>query len=248
MKYNEVVCQVRDPLYRGMSQLQDKKVIYVNGSINSLGLCNFDVVFHCAAQSKVNSDPVDIYESNIEFTFKLLNAVANKEKPPRFIFISSIVAPENKTLYAASKLAGETLVQSYANLGLVDGYVLRPCSIAGNRKNGVIYDIVKKVQSDEPTLELFTNSHKPFIHVDQLTSIIIDIAKNTYQDRLLTLSNNPIHVREIADIAMEELGINKPINWGESWPGDTDINIKSDIVLGSSDWAIRKAIKDILND
>lgn len=207
----------------------------------------YDVIYHTYWNPRQASPPQE-YIDNVQFTYDVLEMIGSQEKRPKFIFISSIVVKNPTTFYAASKVAGEALVNEYTSKGFIKGISVRPCAIVGKNGRGMLYDIVSKIRSDEKTLNLMTNSRKPFVHVDDVCRILKFIGLNKYERKQSTIcSDFSMSVSEIAEMAMAKIDRKKEIVWGSGYIGDTDI------MGGGSDWAvesvnevINKAINDIL--
>ena len=204
-----------------------------------------EVVYHTAgiALNKPDDDnPSFILRNNIEGTNNLLNGLKDC---PRFVFASSVTVygvfcctyPPNWmsytrpiSLYATSKLACENLVRTYESQKRIDGTSIRiPALVGLNATHGLLKDIIAKVESDSPTLDLIGNepgSVKPFQHVDEIAKIFYNVGsyKPGYEDIGLTCvvgNKDSITVKTVAELVMKQLGKNKEIKWsGSLWSGD----------------------------
>src|SRR5882724_7749788 len=125
-----------------------------------------DTVFHLAANADVRfglNHPRKDLEQNTIATFNVLEAMrANNIKRIAFSSTGStygeaeiIPTPENApfpiqtSLYAASKVAGETLIHSYCEGFGFEGYVFRFVSILGERyTHGHVLDFYKQLLTD----------------------------------------------------------------------------------------------------
>lgn len=175
------------------------------------------------------------------------------------------INPSNPTsIYGASKVAAEALVDAYTNLGLVDGISLRFCAIVGpSLTHGVLKDFIRKIKTEE-NLEIlgdYPGSIKPYLHVNDVCLAIeaaIDL-KGDHPKGIIVTANNSVSIDKIADICMNSLNIKKEKVWlGESknFAGDNREVIASNrealYYLGwypkheISEDAIRQAIKENL--
>jgi UDP-glucose 4-epimerase len=211
-----------------------------------------DVIFHLAANPIVKDDeacPTQISYDNVLATHNLLAFAPNG---CRFIFASSVTV-YGKTLdipgltvsedceqyptsvYAATKIASEALVNAYTNLGKVDGVNLRLIANVGpHSTHGLVHDIIRKLRSDSEHLNLlgsYPGSCKPFIHVDDTVSAMFwaafsGMAKIGDAYNITSLRNSgqsSLRVDQVAQIVMNELGIYKELSWGgnlSNWRGD----------------------------
>lgn len=188
-------------------------------------------------------------------THKLLDATP---KNCKFVFASSVAVygqylghetyklhhePKPISVYAQAKLHGENLVKLYAEVyKRINGYsILRFCGHIGDKDKGVIKDIIDKIQSPSPYLELLGDepgSLKPYIHIDDSVRCVLDISKLTKDTKIGIYNICPdtsLTVKEIAEIIMEELAIYKPIIWtgnNANWNGDG----KTILVKGSRNY------------
>lgn len=191
-----------------------------------------DVIFHFAGCATVSSPAQKIWKSNVDTTFNLLDTISRLDykKPPKFILASSINAAYNQSPYSASKLAAEALVNAYNYQEHVIGMPLRFCAVAGaHNTHGAVRDIIKKIlTADNP--EVFGNypgSQKPFLFVDNLVDIILDITENLNTVNCLrwpAITIGPHDNVSIADIIeIVKKYTNKTVDVkfnGQGWKGD----------------------------
>lgn len=236
-----------------------------------------DIIYHLAGCPLVKGDSYRTVDTNVMGT---LNLLEHAPKGCRFVYASSATvygdypgtADENTTpsptsAYAASKLAGEALVQAYTAQGRVLGLTLRMIANVGpGSTHGLLHDVVAKLKSDSPTLELFgeaPGSCKPLMHVDDTAAatVYLSLLKWKHMDvyRVFNVSvQHSVTVATVADIAMQVTGINKPITWlGQQslWPGDNpEIYISNRKLLNTdfkaiyevSEHAVTAAVKEML--
>lgn len=159
-----------------------------------------------------------------------------------------------KHMYGAIRLANETQLRIVAATRGFHYHILRPvATISGTREKGLIADIIRKLRSDSPTLNLFGDkpgSRKPYIHVDDVVDAHVNFEQ--FGGGITNISTvTTLSVEEVAHICMHELGVNKDIMWDASknWPEDDKyIAVDSSSArydgwhCGTSEKAIRKTI------
>ena len=152
-----------------------------------------DVVVHLAANADVRfgtDHPRRDLEQNTLATFNVLEAMrANNLK--RIVFSSTgsvygeatvIPTPEDApfpvqtSLYAASKLACEGLIQAYCEGFGFEGYIFRFVSILGERySHGHVFDFYKKLLHDPSKLEVLGDGHqrKSYLYIQDCIDAIL---------------------------------------------------------------------------
>jgi nucleoside-diphosphate-sugar epimerase len=215
-----------------------------------------DVIFHFAGCATVSSPPDKIWIANVDTTFNLLQYAP---KGCKFILASSINAEKNNTVYAASKIAAETLVETYTSSGDVKGVSVRLCAVAGaGNSHGVVKAVIDKFMREDE-VRLLTNSYKPITYVQEIAEKIVNLVDNKdifkSYNQFNMVANDSISVSEIADIAKYLLKSNKKFTFtNTSWTGDEQyVAIRQTIEeygiygeLMCCDEAVEKAMKDIL--
>jgi len=169
------------------------------------------------------------------------------------------------SLYAASKVACETLITAYVHNYDLRAWIFRFGNIVGpNPTHGVIYDFIHKIQRDPSRLEVLGNGTqaKPYVHVDDcLDGIEFGIA-NAHEDvNYFNLAvEDQTSVREITDWTLEAMGIDRSsidVKYGDAprgWRGDVaqvQLDTKKMTRLGwkprlTSQEAVQKAIGEIV--
>lgn len=221
----------------------------ISGIKDEITQFNPNVVIHLAAIPiiKPNAEkPDEIIQANINGTFNLINLLP---EGCRVIFASTVTVYgdkpsylgrvyENTTLeptsiYAATKIAGENLINIYTQQGKIEGFNLRLCATVGKYStHGIVHDFVRKLRSDSECLEVlgdYPGSKKPFLHqLDVCDAFVKTInahfnpKHNTYN--ICSWSN--INVHEVAKAAMEGLNIHKEVKWlgsAANWKGDNKL-------------------------
>jgi UDP-glucuronate 4-epimerase len=193
-------------------------------------------VLHCGAISGpmvARDNPYLIVQSNIVGTANILE-LARVRKMRRVVFLSSVSAygntpagidpvPEDVVLsptsvYGASKVAGEALVNAYRLQHGVDGISLRPAWVYGPGRTTAcaIRTMIEDAQAGRRTHFPFGRDfHRQYVHVDDVADAILlaldaaafsQPAYTITGDSFLTLGQVAATVRKVlprADITME---------------------------------------------
>lgn len=236
-------------------------------------------VWHLAANPDVRigaEKPDDIYRNNVFATYRLLEAM-RKVGVRKIIFTSTstvygeakqIPTPEEYpmhpiSLYGASKLACEALIESYCHTFDFRAYIYRFANVIGKRStHGVIYDFIKKLRENQEELEILGNGeqNKSYIYIDDCVSAMFAGLKAEGRINIFNIgSEDQIKVKRIAEIVAEEMGLNPRFKFtgGErGWKGDVPIMLLSVEKLKKFGWkprfgseeAVRKAVRDLLDE
>jgi len=157
-----------------------------------------DFVFHLAANADIKdgwSHPRKDLEQNTIATFNVLEAMrANGIKRLAFSSTGStygeatlIPTPEDApfpvqtSLYAASKVAGETLLSSYAEGGQLDeAYIFRFVSILGERyTHGHVFDFYQQLIAHPDRLRILGdgNQRKSYLYVQDCVDALLHVTR-----------------------------------------------------------------------
>jgi UDP-glucose 4-epimerase len=157
-------------------------------------------VFHLAANADVRfglEHPRKDLEQNTIATFNVLEAMrTNGIKKIAFASTGSVYGeavviptpedapfPVQTSLYAASKVAGESLIQAYCEGFGFEGYIFRFVSILGERyTHGHVFDFYRQLMQDPTRLRVLGdgNQRKSYLYVqDCLDAILQVMAKKT---------------------------------------------------------------------
>jgi UDP-glucose 4-epimerase len=188
----------------------------------------FDLVFHLAANADVRggkaNTQIDL-EQNIVGTRNVLEAMRINQVP-EIVFTSSATvygepdvfptpetyAPLQTSLYGASKLSAEAMIQAYSEYFSIRSYMFRFVSWIGERySHGVVYDFVKKLKTNPRELEILGdgNQRKSYLHVeDGVQGIFLAIANIREQKNVINLGHESyMNVMRLASIVIEEMGL-----------------------------------------
>ena len=126
--------------------------------------------------------------------------------------------------YGAAKLASEAFVSSFSSLHNFQVWIARFCNAVGpNMTVGVIPDLIKKIKQHPKELEVYGDGtqSKPFIWIDDLVEGVMCLLENTnepYNAYLVGVDSN-CTVERIAQIVMEEVGVQVPIKYMGDYKG-----------------------------
>jgi UDP-glucose 4-epimerase len=151
------------------------------------------VVFHLAANADVRfglEHPRKDLEQNTIATFNVLEAMrSNGIKKIAFSSTGSVYGeasviptpedapfPVQTSLYAASKVAGESMIQAYCEGFGFEGYIFRFVSILGERyTHGHVFDFYRQLLQDPTRLRVLGdgNQRKSYLYVQDCLGAIL---------------------------------------------------------------------------
>jgi UDP-glucose 4-epimerase len=169
--------------------------------------------------------------------------------------------------YGASKLAGEALIGSYCYMFDKQGFAFRFGNVVGPRQtHGVGFDFVKRLLANSKELQILGDGKqsKSYIHVEDVVNAVLHVAK-TGKERFKSFNVatlDYITVNEIADIAIEVLGLPKAnvaishTGGDRGWKGDVPIVRLNTNRIRQTGWsnsrscaeAIRASLMQLLPD
>lgn len=200
-------------LYGDITKIED---IFWCFQLAELNDEKIDYVIHLAAESGIIpslKNPLKSIDVNINGTKNLLE-ISRKKEVKKFIFASSggnvlghqeppvteDTIPQPVSPYGASKIAGESLCQSYFRSFGLNTIILRFSNVYGpwsfHKKGNFFPELLKKMKNNE-TFSIFGDGEqtRDFIYVDDLCNAIISCLNN-----------------EKANGEIFQLGINKEIS------------------------------------
>jgi UDP-glucose 4-epimerase len=166
----------------------------------TVAMAGCDFVFHIAANADVRfglDHPEKDLQQNTIATFNVLEAMrANGVKKIAFSSTGSVYGeteliptpedapfPVQTSLYAASKVAGEALIQAYCEGYGFEGYIFRFVSILGERyTHGHVFDFYRQLLAHPERLKVLGNGYqrKSYLYVhDCIEAILHVINQNT---------------------------------------------------------------------
>lgn len=205
-----------------------------------------DEVWHLAANAEVRKYDMKTFIEQIEMTKNVLEAM-KRNGVKKIVFTSSSVVygeairngkptPENYqfnpiSLYAASKIACEALIQAWCSLNNRQAWIFRLANVVGPRlTHGVIFDFVNKLRKNPNELEILGdgNQKKSYIYVDDcIEAMIFARRKSNDQINIFNVGNEDwITVKEIAKIVSRKMGLKPELRFtggDRGWPGDVPL-------------------------
>jgi UDP-glucose 4-epimerase len=230
-----------------------------------------EFVFHLAANADVRfgtEHPRKDFEQNTVVTFNVLEAMrANGLKRIAFSSTGSIYGesrefptpetasfPVQTSLYGASKLAGEGLIQAYCEGFGFQGYIFRFVSVLGERyTHGHVFDFYDSLSKNPSRLRVLGNGHqrKSYIYVhDCIEAMLVAIERATEKVNVLNLGNDEYtDVNSSIKWITEHLSVKPKLEYtgGErGWIGDNPFIFLDTTRIRSLGWkpslSIREAV------
>ncbi len=167
------------------------------------------------------------------------------------------------SIYGVSKLVSENLVAGYSDIYGVKALTLRFANIVGPRQtHGVIVDFISKLRKNPRKLEILGDGtqKKSYLHVrdliDGMHVALEHLRKSSARYEVYNVGNiDWISVKEIADLVVEEMGLNnveylyKPATHdGRGWAGDVKFMLLDVRKLMSLGWRPKLTSKEALRD
>ena len=204
-----------------------------------------DIVFHLAANADVRfgtQHPGKDLEQNTLGTFHVLEAM-RKTGTRRIAFASTgsvygeaevIPTPEHApfpvqtSLYGASKLAGEALIQAYCSGFGFQAYIFRFVSMLGERyTHGHVFDFYKQLCQNPQVLHVLGDGQqrKSYLHVqDCISAMLLALARATEPVNIFNLGTDAYcRVTDSIGWISAHLGLNPQLAFAggaRGWVGD----------------------------
>jgi UDP-glucose 4-epimerase len=241
---------------RHFEHVTDKRLRVITGDAKDLktlreAMDGHDVVVHLASNPDIAravvEPEIDFREGTV-LTQNVVEAMRNSGAK-RILYasgsgvygdIGEIAANEDYgplipvSTYAASKLAGEALISAYCHMFGLSTCVFRFANVVGPRQtHGVGYDFIRRLLQDPTHLRILGdgNQSKSYIHVTDVVNAIFMADEKTEKcyEAYNVATGDYVTVKEIADLAVECLGLN-PVNvkyeftgGRGGWKGDVPI-------------------------
>ena len=255
---------------------KDERFSFVEGDLLdedtlSKAMEGFQMVFHFAANADVRfgtDHPRRDLEQNTIATFNVLEAMRH-QSIRKIAFASTgsvygeaevIPTPEDApfpiqtSLYASSKLAGESLMSSYCEGFDFQAWIFRFVSILGERyTHGHVFDFYKKLKRDPTRLEVLGNGkqRKSYLYVqDCINSILLAIEKGQKKVNLFNLGvDGYCTVNDSIGWICEALGVDPKLNYsgGErGWIGDNPFIYLDTQKINQMGWKPKLGIQEAI--
>lgn len=205
-----------------------------------------DVVVHLAANADVRfgtEHPRKDLEQNTLATFNVLEAMrANQVRRVAFSSTGSIYGepkvfptpedapfPIQTSLYGASKLAGEALIEAYCEGFGFQAFIFRFVSILGERyTHGHVFDFYKQLRAHPATLRVLGNGRqrKSYLYVqDCIDAMLVAMDRAREKVNIFNLGTDEFcEVRDSIGWITQRLGVTPEVTYagGErGWIGDS---------------------------
>jgi UDP-glucose 4-epimerase len=160
--------------------------------------------------------------------------------------------PLQTSLYGASKLAAEGLIQAYCEGFGISGYIFRFVSILGERySHGHVFDFYKQLAEHPDHLHVLGNGHqrKSYLYVhDCIDAILMALEKAKHKVNIFNLGTDEYcEVNDSIGWICDYLGLRPKLTYagGErGWIGDSPFILLDCSRMRSLGWRPKRTIKD----
>jgi UDP-glucose 4-epimerase len=208
--------------------LPSGRVQTVEGDVTEFGVVLEAVggaagIFHMAVLplDPCSENPRRCLEVNVDGTLNVLEAARDAgAKKVVFSSASSVYGDTNetmdeshplgaRTMYGASKIAGEYFVRAFHDLYGIDYVTLRYMNVYGPRQEGgLVINVLRRIQSGEPPTIMGDGSQSfDFVHVaDVAAANVRAMASDVTEGEFNVGGGNEVTVREIVDRLLAATG------------------------------------------
>jgi UDP-glucose 4-epimerase len=264
--------------FSGQFQTECFDVSNVSQLKNLFETHEFTHVFHLVANSDIKAGATSP-AADFNDTFKSSVALAEvlRFHPINTLFFSSssaVYGEIDETLdsnlsiircpvssYGWAKLGSEMLLHESSRSNDFRFVNMRfPNVVGGEPTHGLLFDMKSKLDTEDEYLEVLGDGsqNKPYIHVEELCSIIIRLVleTETFRGDCNIGPKDTITVKQIIQIILEISQLLPKVAWGTDpfgWPGDVRQYSYSgnlpkecrDLVISSSENAIRTSVREL---
>jgi UDP-glucose 4-epimerase len=235
----------------------------------AMGDSEADIVFHLAANADVRfgtDHPVKDLEQNTVATFNVLESMRARGvrriafastgsiygEPAVFPTPETAPFPVQTSLYGASKLAGEGLIQAYCEGFGFQGYIFRFVSIVGERySHGHVFDFYRSLRANPKELRVLGNGRqrKSYLYVqDCLDAILLVLDGASDKVNIFNLGTDEYcDVNDSIGWITGHLGINPARNYtggDRGWIGDSPFIFLETAKIRSLGWKPKLTIRE----
>lgn len=228
----------------------------------------FSRVFHYAAYPVVKDSAestVEFFHNNVTATFNVLEG-CRKTGVKQVVFpststvygdVKKIPTPEEYPLepisnYAASKVAGEAFVSSFAHSYGIKGAVLRYANIFGPRaSHGIMWDFYWKLKKNPSELEILGdgNQKKSYLYIsDCISASLLAAEKQVKTFEVFNIgSDDSITAKEIADFISQTMDLAPKYVFSggkRGWVGDVVLMQLDTAKIRSLGWEPKVSIRE----
>jgi UDP-glucose 4-epimerase len=228
-----------------------------------------EIVFHLAANADVRfgvDHPRKDLDQNIIATFNVLEAMrATGARRIAFASTGSIYGeasviptpehapfPVQTSLYGASKLAGEGLIQAYCEGFGFQSWIFRFVSILGERyTHGHVFDFYRSLRADSTRLRVLGNGRqrKSYLYVqDCIDAIFVALDRATDKVNVLNLGTDEYcEVNDSIGWIIGDLGVSPILDYTGSdrgWMGDNPFIFLDTARIRALGWKPKLTIRE----
>jgi UDP-glucose 4-epimerase len=249
----------------------------LNSELLTAAMKDSDFVFHLAANADVRfglNEPGRDLQQNTVATFHVLEAMRiNGIERIAFSSTGSVYGeaaivptpedapfPIQTSLYAASKVAGECMIEAYCEGFGFEGYIFRFVSILGERyTHGHVFDFFKQLMTDPSRLKVLGDGtqRKSYLYVQDCLSAILHViglntaAKAKHRCEVYNLGTDEYcAVRESISWICSRMSVTPSLEFSggdRGWIGDNPFIFLDTAKVRRTGWrselSIRKAIE-----
>jgi UDP-glucose 4-epimerase len=228
-----------------------------------------DIVFHLAANADVRfglDHPNKDLQQNTIATFNVLEAMRSNGvrrivfastgsiygEPTAFPTPEDAPFPIQTSLYGASKLAGEALIEAYCEGFDFQSYIFRFVSIVGERyTHGHVFDFYKQLRANPHELKVLGNGkqRKSYLHVqDCIDSMLLAIEKAKNRVNIFNLGTDEYcEVNDSIKWITGHLGLSPKVIYtggDRGWVGDNPFIFLDISRIRGLGWNPRLSVQD----
>jgi UDP-glucose 4-epimerase len=237
-----------------------------------------EFVFHLAANADVRfgvEHPSKDFEQNTRATFHVLEAMRlNGIRQMAFASTGSVYGeaeviptpedcpfPVQTSLYGASKVAGEAMIQAYCEGFRMNAYIFRFVSILGPRyTHGHVIDFVQQLQEHNGFLKVLGDGtqRKSYLHVSDCVRAMLHLISGGAAQRakhgafIANLGTNEYcTVRDSIGWICKKLGVSPELQFSggnRGWIGDNPFIYLDTTKIRGTGWASKFAIQESVED
>ena len=193
-------------LFQAIHSLNDERVRILLGSVTDyerveLACQNVDIVFHTAAIKNIEIsefNPIETIETNIQGTVNLVK-VSMKNKPVKFLNISTDKAVDPSTLYGSTKQIGERLISWAA---AHSEWIIFSSIRFGNiiETKGNVFELWREQHEKNLPLTITDSSMKRFFfHMDDAVNFILECLLLCKGSEIFVPKMNSYNIKEFAN-------------------------------------------------
>jgi UDP-glucose 4-epimerase len=259
----------------------DERLAVVRGDVKDLealtdAMADHQVVVHLASNpdiARAMTEPAVDFNEGTLLTHHVIEAMRRTETP-RVLYASGSGVygdlgereiDEDRgplvpiSTYGASKLAGEALISAYSFMFGLTGRVFRFGNVVGARQtHGVGFDFVRRLLEDPTRLQILGDGQqsKSYIHVEDVVDAVLTAHREALgaYEAYNVATGDYITVTEIADLAVETVGINPAdvryeyTGGARGWRGDVPVvRLNTDRIRGLG-WKNQRSSREALHD